>query len=107
MSLFAPPVLRHSTYLAVFYDVRLKTTDHPSEDDSDDDETFLDRPDIIVEKLEDILGLNEDKFVKFSERARQLVTRTPSKPIKRSQISLPDEESIPNLRRQKLEPASD
>ncbi|KAK2005342.1 hypothetical protein LZ32DRAFT_503016, partial [Colletotrichum eremochloae] len=81
-----PQTNRHRSmleYLAIFYDVRLRTAGYPSEDDSSDDETFLDRPDILVEKLEDILGLNEDKFVKFREKARQLATRTPSKPIKR------------------------
>ncbi|KZL79581.1 wac domain-containing protein [Colletotrichum incanum] len=105
-SLRDPRTDRHRSmlaYLAVFYDVRLRTADYPSEDDSGDDETFLDRPDIVVEKLEDILGLNEDKFDKFRERARQLATQSPSKPIKRSQIFLPDEESIPSTRRQRLE----
>ncbi|OHW97035.1 wac domain-containing protein [Colletotrichum incanum] len=100
-SLRDPRTDRHRSmlaYLAVFYDVRLRTADYPSEDDSGDDETFLDRPDIVVEKLEDILGLNEDKFDKFRERARQLATQSPSKPIKRSQIFLPDEESIPIVR---------
>ncbi|GKT51805.1 uncharacterized protein ColSpa_11986 [Colletotrichum spaethianum] len=84
-SLRDPQTNRHRSmlaYLAAFYDVRLRTADYPSEDDSDDDETFLDRPDVVVEKLEDILGLNEDKFSKFRERAHQLATRTPSKPIK-------------------------
>ncbi|KAK1973348.1 hypothetical protein LZ30DRAFT_743856 [Colletotrichum cereale] len=90
-------------YLAAFYDVQLRTADYPSEDDSSDDETFLDRPDIVVEKLEDILGLNEDKFDKFRERARQLATHPPWKPSKRSQIFNPDKASIPSPRRQKLE----
>ncbi|KAK2005929.1 hypothetical protein LZ32DRAFT_623330 [Colletotrichum eremochloae] len=90
-------------YLAAFYDVQLRTADYYSEADSSDDETFLNRPDVIVEKMEDILGLNEDKFVKFRERARQLETRTPSKPIKRSQIFNPNEKSIPSPRRQRLE----
>ncbi|KAK1656513.1 hypothetical protein BDP55DRAFT_517898, partial [Colletotrichum godetiae] len=70
-------------YLAAIYDVQLRTTDYPSEDASSDDETFLGRPDIVVEKLEDILDLNEDKFDKFRERPRQLETRPPSKPSKR------------------------
>ncbi|OHE90484.1 hypothetical protein CORC01_14212 [Colletotrichum orchidophilum] len=105
-SLREPRTDRHRSmlaYLAVFYDVRLRTADYPSEDDASDDETFLDRPDIVVEKLEDILGLNEDRFDKFRERARQLATQSPSKPIKRSQIFLPDAKSIPSPRRQKLE----
>ncbi|GKT92447.1 hypothetical protein CT0861_09412 [Colletotrichum tofieldiae] len=105
-SLRDPQTNRHRSmlaYLAAFYDVQLRTADYPSEDDSSDDEIFLDRPDVIVEKLEDILGLNEDKFVKFRERARQIATQIPSKPVKRSQIFLPDEKSIPRPRRQRLE----
>ncbi|TQN71120.1 hypothetical protein CSHISOI_04423 [Colletotrichum shisoi] len=106
-SLRDPQTNRHRSvlaYLAAFYDVQIRTAEYPSEDDSSgDDETFLDRPDVIVEKLEDILGLNEDKFVKFRERARQLAAQSPSKPVKRSQIFIPDEESIPRPRRQRLE----
>ncbi|WQF76299.1 hypothetical protein CDEST_01313 [Colletotrichum destructivum] len=104
-SLRDPQTNRHRSmlsYLAAFYDVQLRTADYPSEDDSSDDETF-DCPDVIVEKLEDILGLNEDKFVKFRERARQLATQTPSKPTKRSQVFLPDEKSNFSPRRQRLE----
>ncbi|WQF90612.1 hypothetical protein CDEST_15626 [Colletotrichum destructivum] len=105
-SLRDPQTNRHRSvlaYLAAFYDVQLRTADYPSEDDSSDDETFLDRPDVIVEKLEDIFGLNEDKLVKFRGRARQLAAQNPSKPVKRLQTFLSDEQPIPRPRRQRLE----
>ncbi|KXH58338.1 hypothetical protein CNYM01_13811, partial [Colletotrichum nymphaeae SA-01] len=95
-------------YLADFYDVQLRGASHfPKEesnsDDSDDDEIILEHPELVVEKLEDILGLNEDKIIKFKERALQTALRAPSKPIKRSQISWPEAGPIPGPRRQKLE----
>ncbi|KZL67536.1 WAC domain-containing protein [Colletotrichum tofieldiae] len=101
-----PPSDRHRSmlaYLAVFYDVQLRTAEHPSDEGNSDDEVFLDRPDLIVERLEGILGLHEHKFVKFRERARQLASRITPKPIKRSQIMLPDETSLPDSRRPRLE----
>ncbi|KAI3558867.1 hypothetical protein CABS02_00907 [Colletotrichum abscissum] len=110
-SLRDPQTDRHRSmlaYLAVFYDVQLRSAGHlPEEesnsDDSDDDEIVLEHPDLVVEKLEDILGLNEDKIIKFKERALQTASRAPSKPIKRSQISWPEAGPIPGPRRQKLE----
>ncbi|KAL4414809.1 hypothetical protein CABS03_02016 [Colletotrichum abscissum] len=95
-------------YLADFYDVQLRGASHfPKEesnsDDSDGDEIILEHPELVVEKLEDILGLNEDKIIKFKERALQTASRAPSKPIKRSQISWPEAGPIPGPRRQKLE----
>ncbi|TQN73490.1 hypothetical protein CSHISOI_01992 [Colletotrichum shisoi] len=101
-----PQTDRHRSmlaYLAMFYDVRLRTADYTSDDESSDDEVFIDRPDLVIEKLEDILGLNEDKFIKFRERARNLASRTPPKPIKRSQALLPNDGSIPVSRRPRLE----
>ncbi|OHE90240.1 hypothetical protein CORC01_14461, partial [Colletotrichum orchidophilum] len=83
-SLRDPPSDRHRSmlaYLAVFYDVQLRTAED-SGGESSEDEVFLDRPDLIVEKLEGILGLNEDKFIKFRQRAREIAARPPSKPIK-------------------------
>ncbi|KZL65374.1 WAC domain-containing protein [Colletotrichum tofieldiae] len=101
-----PPSDRHRSmlaYLALFYDVQLRTAEHPSDDGNSDDEIFLDQPDLIVEKLEGILGLHEHKFVKFRERARQLASRITPKPIKRSQIMLPNETYLPDSRRPRLE----
>ncbi|OHE90220.1 hypothetical protein CORC01_14486, partial [Colletotrichum orchidophilum] len=83
-SLRDPPSDRHRSmlaYLAVFYDVQLRTAED-SEGESSEDEVLLDRPDLVVEKLEGILGLNEDKFIKFRQRAREIAARPPSKPIK-------------------------
>ncbi|KAK1458536.1 hypothetical protein CTAM01_17170, partial [Colletotrichum tamarilloi] len=110
-SLRDPQTNRHRSmlaYLADFYDVQLRGVSHfPKEesnsDDSDDDEIVLEHPELVVEKLEDILGLNEDKIIKFKERALQTASRAPSKPIKRSQISWPEAGPIPGPRRQKLE----
>ncbi|KAK1722922.1 uncharacterized protein BDZ83DRAFT_732255 [Colletotrichum acutatum] len=110
-SLRDPQTDRHRSmlaYLAVFYDVQLRSAGHlPEEesnsDDSDDDEIILEHPDLVVEKLEDILGLNEDKITKFKERALQMASRAPSKPIKRSQISWLEDGPIPDPRRQRLE----
>ncbi|OHE90325.1 hypothetical protein CORC01_14374 [Colletotrichum orchidophilum] len=104
-SLRDPPPDRHRSmlaYLAVFYDVQLRTTDD-SEGESSEDEVLLDRPDLIVEKLEGILGLNEDKFIKFRQRAREIGARPPSKPIKRSQVVLPATYFPPDPRRPRLD----
>ncbi|KAK1989997.1 hypothetical protein LX36DRAFT_593568, partial [Colletotrichum falcatum] len=57
-------------YLAAFYNIQLRTIDYPSEDNSSDNKTFLNHPNIVIKKLEDILCLNEDKFNKFREKAR-------------------------------------
>lgn len=92
-SLRNPTTDRHRTmlaYLAIFYDIPLNTTSSSSEDESDDDEVILDSPDLAVEHLEGILGLNEDNFIRFRERAEE-VANAPRQPIKRSQILSPDE----------------
>ncbi|OHE90246.1 hypothetical protein CORC01_14458 [Colletotrichum orchidophilum] len=81
------------TYLADFYDVRLRSagssSDVDSSSDDDKDEIILGHPDLVVERLEDVLGLNEDKIKNCKERAALLALRAPSQPIKRSQIRFP------------------
>ncbi|OHE90252.1 hypothetical protein CORC01_14451 [Colletotrichum orchidophilum] len=81
------------TYLADFYDVRLRSagssSDVDSSSDDDKDEIILDHPDLVVERLEETLGLNEDKIKKCVETAALLASRAPSQPIKRSQIRFP------------------
>jgi hypothetical protein len=104
-SLRNPQTDRHRSmlaYLALFYDVQLRADAHSSGEDGSEDETVLDRPDLVVERLEDILGLNEDQFIRFKERAHEIASRPQPQRIKRSQILLPtDDKSMP--RRQKLE----
>lgn len=74
-------------YLVGFYDVQL---DHQELSHSDseaiDDVSPGQRVEttwVAVEMLESILGLNEENFIKFKERAAALVHRSPQPPIKR------------------------
>ncbi|KAK1507579.1 hypothetical protein CTAM01_02691, partial [Colletotrichum tamarilloi] len=52
--------------------------------DSNNNEIILKYPKLVVKKLENILGLNKNKIIKFKERALQIALRALSKPIKRS-----------------------
>ncbi|KAK3935394.1 hypothetical protein QBC46DRAFT_271856 [Diplogelasinospora grovesii] len=59
------PSTRHMLiYLARFYEIPLNGAAE-SEDESSEDEIDIDDPGRVVESLEDMLGLNEDKFTKF------------------------------------------
>jgi hypothetical protein len=94
--------LRHPTnersrrmldYFVAFYDVQL-------DDFGDDDvaEATASDSERAVELLEGILGLNEDNFVRFKERASKLYRRTPPSAIKRAPP--PPEEPRAEQRRQ-------
>ncbi|KAM0259991.1 hypothetical protein ACHAPA_010488 [Fusarium lateritium] len=65
-------------YLSIFYDLPLY---------QDHGDTALQNPELAVEYLENILGLEEDRFTRFKQRARELETRPKAIPIKRSDIS--------------------
>lgn len=69
-------------YLAGFYDVQIEVEHDVSEGDSSEDEAVLADPIRIVELLGGIFGLNEDNFIRFTERAQELDAR-PSSPKKR------------------------
>lgn len=68
-------------YLASFYDVLSGIADPSSDEDSSDD-GFPD-PEVVVDRLEGILGLNEENFMRFRERAQEMARRPPAPPIKR------------------------
>ncbi|GKT92427.1 WAC domain-containing protein [Colletotrichum tofieldiae] len=100
-SLRDPQTNRHRSvlaYLAAFYDVQLRTADYPSEDDSSDDETFLDRPDVIVEKLEDIFGLNEDKTLRNLSNARKLSSPTSNRSLDHADRDLSCVQLVPKMK---------
>ncbi|KAJ4321491.1 hypothetical protein N0V84_005293 [Fusarium piperis] len=79
---------RMLVYLASFYDIPYT---HPSDtesqsakDDDDDDDVVIKHPELTLELIEGILGLNEDNFIQFRERARLWVDEPNAPPIKRS-----------------------
>lgn len=93
-------------YLLSFYDVQLPPQ-HDSSENSDDDSgdaLMRDAP-IAIEVLEGILGLSEDNFVKFRERAQELATHQPPTTVtgKRSHATGGGEE-VRSRPRQGVEP---
>jgi len=108
-SLRSPSTSRHRTmlsYLVSFYDIQPSA---PEEEDEDDDDADMEDSDPetatarrAVELLEAILGLNEDNFIHFRERAAELrLQRTAPSVIKRPQPPAQVEEA--RARRQRLE----
>jgi hypothetical protein len=109
--------LRHPTtersrrildYLVAFYDIQLgdggqgSGSESGDYDDDDAAEATANDSERAVELLEAILGINEDNFVRFKERASELARRTPPPAIKRSPPPL--DEPRAEQRRQRLEP---
>ncbi|KAG5790579.1 hypothetical protein H9Q69_010363 [Fusarium xylarioides] len=88
-------------YLAVFYDIQPHSEDDAPEG-RNGDEFIAQHPELAVDLLENIFGLNEDNFIKFKARASELANRPPEPPVKRSQILV----EIASARRQKLEHAT-
>ncbi|EXK76051.1 hypothetical protein FOQG_19188 [Fusarium oxysporum f. sp. raphani 54005] len=84
------------TYLAVFYDIP------PYKKHGD---TAIDDPELAVGYLENILGLDEDRFTRFKERAREVDSRPKAAPIKRAEIS--DVEHLFPHKRQRSRHSSD
>jgi hypothetical protein len=69
-----PRTTRHFdtlAYLAKFYDVHLPLSSEATSDESTDEEPTIPRPDLVVEILEQILGLDEERFSRFAERAKE------------------------------------
>ncbi|KIH87589.1 hypothetical protein SPBR_05119 [Sporothrix brasiliensis 5110] len=101
------------SYLVSFYDVALPEAMGPSssdedssgneesqssseatgggddDDDNDVDNIFKDRNYLAVHMLETILGLSEDNFITFMERAEKRAARAAASAIKRAQDTLP------------------
>jgi hypothetical protein len=50
-------------------------------------DTAIQDPELAVENLENIPGLDEDKFTRFRERAREFDERPKAAPIKRDEVS--------------------
>ncbi|KAG5815579.1 hypothetical protein H9Q74_011601 [Fusarium xylarioides] len=88
-------------YLAVFYDIQPHSEDDAPEG-RNGDEFIAQHPELAVDLLENIFGLNEDNFIKFKARASELANRPPEPPVRRSQILV----EIASARRQKLEHAT-
>ncbi|KAK4642930.1 hypothetical protein QC761_0062550 [Podospora bellae-mahoneyi] len=92
-ALRSPSNARHRnmlSYLVIFYDIQLFAPDEDEDEDGDearpedvDSEATVDRR--AVELLETILGLNEDNFIRFRERAAELRVRPAPSAVKRSQ----------------------
>lgn len=61
-------------------------------DDGSDDDTFQDRNALAVYMLEGILGLSEDRFITFMERARERAARAAA-PVKRQAQDQPPSEA--------------
>ena len=88
-----PSNARHQkilSYLVAFYDIQLFAPDEDEDEDEDEarpedvgPETTVERR--AVELLEAILGLNEDNFIRFTERAAELRVRPAPSAVKRSQ----------------------
>ena len=100
---------RMLAYLASFYDVphAPNPTSSDSNDNSDDDHDpiVIVDPEDTVGYLEIILGLREDNFEKFRQRALEFANRPRPLPIKRSQLQPPEEVQHPH--RPKVSPAAD
>ncbi|SPQ24489.1 54cb39ce-b1d3-4004-9478-6d6ec86be6d8 [Thermothielavioides terrestris] len=69
---------RMLSYLISFYDIRISAAENS------DDEVGADPDERAVEMLEAILGLNEDNFIRFRERAREPGRPSAPPAIKRS-----------------------
>jgi hypothetical protein len=68
-------------YRSEFYDVHLPPSSEPSFDESTNEDPTISRSDLHVEILENILGLDEDRFRKFTQRAKEHTRPTP-RPVK-------------------------
>lgn len=79
---------RMLAYLVSFYDIHVP---RPTSSADSDDEPLIDDPDTVVDQLESILGLNEDNFVQFRQRAAQLANQPRPSPVKRTQIPRPED----------------
>ncbi|KAI3317676.1 hypothetical protein HD806DRAFT_362602 [Xylariaceae sp. AK1471] len=75
-------------YLADFYDIL-----RPSKKDG----VLIEDPYDTVDLLEGILGLEEDRFIQFRERARHMAARPHPTPIKRSEVD--HDETMRKIRR--------
>ncbi|KAF3798545.1 hypothetical protein GCG54_00015249 [Colletotrichum gloeosporioides] len=87
-------------YLVEFYDLR--NADYCEEPAGNDDQNENDTedPDEIFLRLETLLGLNEEKFIKFRQKAAEMASRQPERPAKRAQAAHVNAE--PLARRPKL-----
>ncbi|KAG7285837.1 hypothetical protein NEMBOFW57_008131 [Staphylotrichum longicolle] len=70
-------------YLVSFYDIRVDAWTEDGDDENATQAAASD-PERVIQVLEGILGLNEDNFERFRERAEQLANRTPLSPVKRT-----------------------
>ncbi|KAH8175656.1 hypothetical protein LIA77_04074 [Sarocladium implicatum] len=92
-------------YLAEFYDIPYIHHNSSFDSDSDNDDRdpiVIHNPGETVDFLESVLGPREDNFKEFRQRARELATRSPPPPVKRSQLQPPQQ--LQHLRRPKFDP---
>ncbi|KAK7416912.1 hypothetical protein QQZ08_011830 [Neonectria magnoliae] len=100
---------RMLAYLADFYDIPHTHYNSSSDsngdsgsDNDDQDSIVIQNPEDTVDLLESVLGLREDNFKEFRQRALELASRPPPPPVKRSQLRPPQQLHHP--RRPKLDP---
>jgi len=86
-------------YLSKFYDIWQEAVDQSIDDDID--------PERAVELLEEILGLDEERFVASRAKARLLASQTPAAAEKRPRPSTDSSGAAPEPIRRKLKTPSD
>lgn len=79
------PLQQMLLYLVAFYDIRDGLDAGQSDEEGDKDENLLQNAERSVEQLEGILGLDEDNFNKFKQRAEQMAAQS-QPPAKRIRI---------------------
>lgn len=72
-------------YLVEFYDLRNAAYGEGPAGNDDHNENDMEDPDEIFLRLETLVGLNEEKFIKFRQRAAVMASRQPERPAKRAQ----------------------
>ena len=92
---------RMLAYLVSFYDIPHAPHSTSSDSDDDDSSIIIQDPEDAVDLLEHVLGLHEDKFKDFGQRAQEFANRPRPPPIKRSQLQPPEE--VQHTHRPKLD----
>ncbi|EQB55853.1 hypothetical protein CGLO_04172 [Colletotrichum gloeosporioides Cg-14] len=87
-------------YLVEFYDLRNADYCEKPAGNDDQNENDTEDPDEIFLRLETLLGLNEEKFIKFRQKVAEMASRQPERPAKRAQAAHVNAE--PLARRPKL-----
>ncbi|KAI8166876.1 hypothetical protein K4K49_012392 [Colletotrichum sp. SAR 10_70] len=81
-------------YLVEFYDLRNADYGEGPAGNNDHNDNDMEDPDEIFLRLETLLGLNEEKFIKFKQRAAEMASRQPERPAKRAQTAPVNDEPL-------------